>query len=87
MSDKFDQNQPGLESPIEDGASIAPDDVDDLDDVTRAIWVGTGGNVKVDLKGSGTVTLNNVADGTMLPLRVTKVHATDTTASNMVALW
>ena len=51
-----------------------------------ALWVGTGGNVKVTLAGSGTQTFNNVASGQLLPIVVTHVFSTNTTASNILAL-
>lgn len=50
------------------------------------LWVGTGGNVKVTLAGSGTQIFNNVASGQLLPIVVTHVFSTDTTASNILAL-
>ncbi len=68
-----------------DAFSIAPSDSNDLADVPRAIWVGTGGNVALAM-ASGNVTLQNVPDGTMLPVRPSRVRATGTTASNMVGL-
>ena len=51
-----------------------------------ALWVGTGGNVKVTLAGSGTQTFNNVASGQLLPIVVTHVFSTNTTALNILAL-
>ncbi len=67
--------------------AITPDDNNDLSQITRALWVGTGGNVKVDGHYAGeAVILSNVPDGTVLPIRVSKVYATDTTAADIVAL-
>jgi len=54
---------------------------------SRSLWVGTSGIVKVVMRGGATLTFNNVQDGTMLPIRVTSVSKTTTTASNMVLLW
>lgn len=57
-------------------------------EVTRAIYVGTGGDVAVLMvDDTSAVTFPNVQTGTMLELRVTKVMSTNTTASNMVAIW
>jgi hypothetical protein len=60
----------------------------------RAIWVGSVGNVKVDMAGgTGTgVVFNSVPNGTFLVpggMRVSKVYSTanGTSASNLVALW
>lgn len=67
--------------------AVTPDDSGELAQVTRALYVGTGGNIKVDGYHIGeAVVLSNVPDGTVLPIRVTRVYATDTTASDIVAL-
>jgi hypothetical protein len=55
--------------------------------VQAALYVGTGGNIKVDMSGSGTVTFNNVGDGVFLPILVDRVYSTGTTASNIIALY
>ncbi|NSZ73330.1 hypothetical protein G6L74_06180 [Agrobacterium tumefaciens] len=68
-----------------DAFSIAPSDSVDLVDIPRAIWVGTGGNIALAMT-SGNVTLLNVPDGTLLPVRPSRVRVTGTTASNMVGL-
>ena len=55
---------------------------------TRALWVGGAGNVAVKMSGNeATVTFVGVAAGTILPIQVTKVMATNTTATSIVALW
>jgi hypothetical protein len=71
---------------------VVPSDTEDLEEgKTSALWVGTGGNVKVDcLRPDGartTATLPNVRDGSCLPGRIIRVWLTGTTASNMVALY
>lgn len=56
--------------------------------VTRALWVGGVGDVAVVFEDGGSaVTLSSVPAGTLLPIRVTKVMSTNTTATNMVALY
>lgn len=63
------------------------DDTDLTTSKIRALWVGTGGNVAViALNDTAAVTITNVSDGTLLPIMVTKVMATNTTASNIVGL-
>lgn len=51
------------------------------------IYVGTGGDVRVQLLGGGDVLLKNVNSGQFLPLKVTRVFATNTTATDLVAIW
>lgn len=63
---------------------ITPDDDTDLTFVTRAIWVGTGGNLKVTLVGGETVTYKNLPDGTEKVGCFVRVFATGTTASDLV---
>ena len=40
--------------------------------VTRAVYVGSGGNITFRLADSSSATFRNVDDGTMLPVRVTE---------------
>ena len=54
---------------------------------TRGVYVGGTGDVKVDMADRGTVTFVGVAAGTLLPLQVTRVYATGTTATNLVAVY
>jgi hypothetical protein len=68
-------------------AAVTPNDTTDLAYQTTALFVGTGGAVAV-IDGSGnTTTLGNVPSGTTVPIYVTRVKATGTTASNIVAIW
>lgn len=55
---------------------------------SRALWVGTGGTVVCNLASStaNPATFLNVADGTLLPIRVTG-FTTATTASGIVSLY
>lgn len=58
--------------------------------VTRGLWVGSTGNVKVDMQSIGTaITFNSVPAGTLLKIRVSKVYSTanGTSASNIVAIY
>jgi hypothetical protein len=54
---------------------------------SKGLWVGGVGNVKVDLADGSTVTFTAVQAGTLLPVQVTKVYKTGTTATAMVFLW
>lgn len=55
---------------------------------TRALFVGGAGSVKVDMADTGTaVTFTGVQAGTLLPIQVVKVYSTDTTATDIVALY
>lgn len=52
----------------------------------RGIYVGTTGNLKVDLPDGSSPTFTNVAAG-VFPVQATKVYQTGTTASGMFALY
>lgn len=65
-------------------ADFTPSQVDPV----RAVYVGTGGNVKVDIGLSTGITLANVPDGTTLYINATMIYSTanGTSASNLVVL-
>src|SRR2546425_12943181 len=73
-------------SPGSYARAIAPSDGTPLSEVTRGIYVGTGGDVTVIFAGDTVpVTLVGVPGGSLLPISVRFVQATGTTASNLVA--
>jgi hypothetical protein len=86
-TDTFRKHGRGLTAPPEDAAAIAPSDGAGLSHVTRAIYVGGGGDLRLRLLGGGLVTLAAVPAGSLLPLRAVQVYATGTSATALVALW
>ena len=76
----------GLDSPYDNAAAITPSDSTDLGFVTRAIYVGQQGTLKVTMLGGGDVTFN-CGQHLVLPIRATRVFATGTSANDLVALW
>lgn len=54
--------------------------------LTRAIYVGTPGNIPVTFSDGSSVTINNAANG-YHPLQVQSIGGTGLTASNVVALF
>ena len=85
MTDIFANHSRSLTSPPEHAIAIEPA-ARDLAYVTRAIYVGTGGDVVVRMLGGGIVTLGNVPSGTLLPLRVDRVLPAST-ATGILGLW
>lgn len=55
--------------------------------MTRALYVGTGGSIKVTMVDGQAVSFTNVPDGSILPIQVTKVWSSVTTASAILALY
>ncbi len=51
------------------------------------LYIGGAGNVRVQTAGGDDVVFNNVLAGTFIPVQVTRVFATNTTATNILALW
>ena len=86
MPDIYDDRSSGLESPGYNAAPITPDDGADLPIASRAVYVGTSGDLAVTMVGGATVTFKGVPVG-VLPLRVARVRATGTTAADLVAVW
>jgi len=86
MPDRFSSNIPSLTSPATHGFPVTPNDTLDLAEVTRAIYVGSGGTLALRLLSGQTVTLAGVAAGSILPLRADRVLATGTTAGSIVGL-
>jgi hypothetical protein len=85
MIDTFSKHTRSLTSPPEHAVAITPADAD-LAQATRALYVGTGGDVAVRMLDGSSVTLVNVPSGTLLPLRVARVLPAST-ASGILGLW
>jgi hypothetical protein len=86
-NDTFRTHGRNLTAPSEYAVTIQPSDSSGLPYATRAIYVGTAGDLRVRMLGHSEVTFVNIPQGAVLPLRVTQVFATGTTAANMVGLW
>lgn len=83
--DTFKGYVPGIESPATDGEAVTPSDTLDLAKVSRALYVGTGGTLKVTLASGTDLTFSAIAAG-WHPLRVSRVWATGTSATDLVAV-
>lgn len=87
MADPFADRATGLDSPARNAAAVTPNDSTDLTTTARALWVGGAGDVSVITAGGDTVTLEGAAAGGIIPVCVSRVRATGTTATDIVALW
>ena len=75
--------------PGKNAFAVTPSDSTELT-VGRAIWVGTGGDLAVQMandEDADTVIFKNVSDGVLLPFEVRKVLSTGTTASDIVVVY
>jgi hypothetical protein len=91
MTDTFN-NTNGETAPAHNAFVVTPSNTTDFKDdageyVPRAIYVGVSGNITVDMLGNGTsILFSNVPVG-MWSIRVSKIYATGTTATNMVGVY
>ena len=65
------------------GEAVTPSDSTEVE--YTSLYVGSAGNVAVQLAGSNSsITYANVQDGSFMPIEVIKVFSTGTTASNII---
>lgn len=74
----------GLQS-ADDAFAVTPNDGADISVESRAIVAAAAGNVQVTMK-SGTTLVIPVAAGVPIPIRVTRIWSTNTTATGIVVL-
>ena len=88
MADNFSTWETALESPGVQGEVVTPHDSTDLTRSTRGLYIGVGGDVTVVFVDdpATAITFTDVPSGVILPIRVNRVNATATTATNMVGL-
>lgn len=77
-------------APYNEFVDVTPSDSagDNFDKPTRALWIGTGGDVSIeDIRGTAFV-FTNVPNGTLLPVVCIRVNSTGTvSADDIVALF
>lgn len=67
--------------------AITPSDTVKLTAPSEAIYCGGAGNAVVLLTSGQTVTFTGLLAGHVYPIKANRVNATNTTATNLVALW
>ena len=78
----------GETTPALDAEEVTPHDSTNLQNYSRSLYVGVTGNVTVVMASGGAViTFVAVLAGAILPVRCSRVNATDTTATSIVALY
>jgi len=86
--DAYKRQSNESQSPARSAVAITPHDTNDLAEQTRGIIVGVSGDVKVDMLGTGTaVVLPSLVAGVVHPFQVTRIYATDTTATSIVGVY
>lgn len=74
-------------SSFKHAVAVAPSDTVDLVNVTKALFIGGTGTLTVIMQDGSTVLFTSPLAGQIIHLRVSRVKATGTTATNIVALW
>ncbi len=77
----------GLIDPSEGGFEVTPGDDNDQAKVGRGLYLGVAGDVKVDMFNGDTITFVNLSSGTIHPIRVRRVYATGTEATDIVIVF
>jgi hypothetical protein len=85
-TDTFSRFQTQASDPATNAVLVSPSDSEDLATVTRAVYVGGAGDMKVTMQDSGTVLFSGIPAGTTLPIRVSRIWATTTDATFIIAL-
>ena len=85
---KYKELATGLESPAVRAVSISGNDSADLAEVTRAVYIGAGGDITCILDGDTTpVTFSSMVTGVIYQLRIKRLYATGTNANNIIGLY
>jgi len=84
---KINVDQLVATAPAVDGIAVTPHDSTNLADPTdvRGLYIGVTGDVACQMD-SGTILFKAVPVG-ILPIRTSRVNSTNTTATNIVALY
>lgn len=85
--DAFHDLAPSSITPSENCFPIMPNDLEELPFLTKAIYVGKGGDLVLVIGNSQVaVTFRNVVQGSVLDVRVRAVKSTGTSAGDLVGL-
>lgn len=88
MPEEFAGFSGGLTAPPKDAAEVilAGGDVA-LECCSRGLYIGTGGDLAVEMATGAIVTWRNLAGGVTHSMRVKRIFQIGTTAQDILALW
>lgn len=89
MADKFENFYVNPSDPADHAYSITPSSSTDLPYFTRAIYIGSDGDLDVTLvseTGNTSISFTGLVAGTLLPIRVRRVWETST-AGNLIGMY
>lgn len=74
-------------APASELVAVTKSDTTTYSPPLRGVWVGTGGDIAIRTASmAAAVTIANVPDGTLLPVKAIQVMSTNTDASDIVGL-
>lgn len=76
----------GQDGAASNAVAVTPSDSVNLASPARSLYVGGAGNVTVVTVGGQVITFTAVPAGSILPIQVSRVNATSTTATNIISL-
>ncbi|MGB0960075.1 MAG: spike base protein, RCAP_Rcc01079 family [Halocynthiibacter sp.] len=85
MNNPFENRIQSLSGPAMDVLPVSPSDSADLSHVALALYIETGGMLSIETIAGHTRNIT-MADFSMLPVGVTRVNATGTTATGIHAM-
>lgn len=86
-TDSFSGYADSLTAPASNCFAVTPSDTTDLPLVTKALYVGTGGDIVLRaVNGAADVTFRNVPDGGIIDVRTRAVRVAGTTAADIVGM-
>jgi hypothetical protein len=86
MASDFTPSNPGAMFSAYKLAAVTPSDSTDLGAV-RALFVGGAGDISVLAQGDSSPVVFTVPAGIILPIFASKVYATGTDATNIIAMY
>ena len=76
-----------LSKPAVNASVVTPSDTTDLARPARGLYIGGAGDIRLDTVGGQTnVLFAGTVTGSIVPVQATRIRATGTTATNIVAL-
>lgn len=88
MADEFSLSADAPMAPARNASAVTPHDTNALANVSKGLYVGGAGNIACRLADdSADVTFTGIPAGTVLPIRVSHVRSTSTTATSIVSLY
>jgi len=74
-------------TPATHAFAVSPDDNNDLSVVTRYVYVGVAGDLKLTTMDGDTITLVGLAAGVLHPVRAKRIWSSVTAAQSIVGLY